>query len=223
MKYSQFLDELNTYAEKPFALFQQKLIFTKQTILGVRTPVLRALAKKYAAYIQEFLSFPDEYYEVTFIKLTMISRLPYHLFVEYLPTCVNWIDNWATCDSFRAKCIIKHKDEFLPVLQSIFEKGTEFTQRYVLVSLLAYYVNEPYLATVYEYLRAADCSKFYVHMACAWLTAEVVVKAFDFGIRILQDKLLPIRTHNKAIQKAVESYRLTQEQKERLRSLKIKS
>ena len=70
MKYLQFLDELKTLAEEKFAAFQKKLIFTNQTILGVRTPVLRKLAKRYVKEIEIFFNFPDEYYEVTFIKLT---------------------------------------------------------------------------------------------------------------------------------------------------------
>lgn len=223
MKYSQFLDELNTYAERQFAAFQKKLIFTKQTILGVRTPVLRSLAKKYVEYVQDFMAFPDEYYEVTFVKLTIVSYLPYDEFVQYLPKCVILIDNWATCDSFRAKCIQKHKDEFLSVLPPIFAMDTEFSQRYVLVSLLAYYVKKPYIETIYYYLRKVDYSQYYVHMAAAWLAAELLIKEYGYGLKLLEDNVLPTRTRNKAIQKAIESYRLTQEQKERLRSLKIKS
>lgn len=222
MKYLQFLDELKTLAEEKFAAFQKKLIFTNQTILGVRTPVLRKLAKRYVKEIEIFFNFPDEYYEVTFIKLTMVSLLPYEKYIAYLPKCVALMDNWATCDSFKAKCISKNKEAFLSILPSVFEQNTEFSQRYVLVALLADYVSKEYLETLVDYLKRADCSKYYVHMAAAWLTAEILIKEYTFGIEWLQKRLLPIKTHNKAIQKAIESYRLTKEQKEFLRSLKIK-
>lgn len=223
MKYLQFLDELKAFAEDTFAAFQKKLIFTNQNILGVRTPVLRQLAKRYAKEIETFFNFPDEYYEVTFIKLTMVSLLPYEKFVAYLPKCIMLMDNWAVCDSFKAECIKKNKEQFLPVLQSVFEHNTEFAQRYVLVALLADYVSTEYLQTVTLYLQRADCSQYYVHMAAAWLAAELLIKEYAFGVEWLQKRLLPMKTHNKAIQKAIESYRLTREQKEFLRSLKIKT
>ena len=74
-----------------------------------------------------------------------------------------------------------------------------------------------------SYIQRADTSKYYVHMATAWLVAEILTKEYDYGLTILQSKVLDIKTHNKAIQKAIESYRITTEQKEYLRSLKIKN
>ena len=223
MKYSEILDLLNGYKEERFAQFQRQLIPTKQTILGVRTPILRNLAKEYKNYVEDFLTFPDEFYEVTFLKLTIVSLLPYERFCCYVEKCVEWIDNWATCDSFRAKCVKKHKAEFLPILEKIFQKQGEFSQRYVLVVLLFEYLEEEYLKIILSYIEKANKSFYYVHMAVAWLTAEICIKYFDFGISILKSGVLPIDTHNKSIQKSLESYRLTKEQKDCLRSLKIKN
>ena len=222
MTYSEFLMLLNAHKEETFATFQRRLIPTKQTILGVRTPTLRKIAKTYASDFDKIFSYPDEIYEVTFIKLAMISAFPYERFVRYVEKCVSLMDNWATCDCFKAKCIAGRREEFLPVLERIFQNGGEFYQRYALVVLLSEYVEEKYLSRIERYLSRADTKPYYVYMSAAWLTAEVLVKYYDEGVKLLKANVLDQKTHNKAIQKAIESYRLSQEQKEYLRSLKIK-
>ena len=223
MTYSEFLEELTPYAEADFAKFQQRIINSpSQEFLGIRTPTMRLLAKRHKNDPETLFSFPDRYYEVTFIKLSAASQLPYGQFCAYLDRCVSLIDNWALCDCFKPACLKKHLDDFLPRLENVFAHGGEFYQRYALVTLLGYYVEEKYLPLIEEYLKRADTEKYYVHMAAAWLTAEILVKYYDFGLKLLKNKVLQPKTHNKAIQKAKESYRLTKEQKGTLESLKIK-
>ena len=223
MTYSKLLEKLNASKEETFADFQRRLIPTRQKILGVRTPTLRKIAKAYTGDIDDLLAFPDEFYEVTFVKLTVVSALDYERFSQYVERCVGLIDNWATCDCFKAKCLRKHKEEFLPVLEKLFSNGGEFYQRYVLVVLLSEYVEERYLPVLETYIRRADTKPYYVHMAVAWLTAEILVKHYDFGIGLLQKRILDGKTHDKAVQKAIESYRIDEKPKEYLRSLKIKT
>lgn len=222
MQYLSFIEQLKSYAEEDFACFQRRLIPTKQKILGVRTPIMRKIAKSLRDNVGKLMAFPDEYFEVTFIKLTAVSSLSYEQFISYLPSCVEKIDNWATCDSFKAKCILKNRQAFLPVLENIFARRKEFYQRYALVSLLFYYVDKEYLPLIKTCLQRADTSSYYVYMAAAWLAAEVLIKHYEYGLQILNERVLDPKTHNKAIQKAIESYRLTKEQKETLRFLKIK-
>ncbi|MBQ8375151.1 MAG: DNA alkylation repair protein [Clostridia bacterium] len=224
MTYDKLLGKLKELSEKDFAAFQSKLIKSpSQTLLGVRTPVLRKIAKEWTKQIERLLSFPDEYYEVTFIKLTAVSYLPYEEFLKYVNRVVPLIDNWALCDSFRPKCLKKHKDGYLPKLLSFLENKTEFSVRYALVTLLAFYVEEKYLPLLFGVLKSTDTQAYYVHMAAAWLTAEILVKYFDAGVAFLKEYAIRKETHNKAIQKAIESYRLTKEQKELLKALKIKN
>lgn len=223
MQYSKLIEILRTHAEPNFANFQRRLIFAQREILGVRTPILRKIAKEYKGDVDELLSFPNEYYEVVFIKLTVVSALSYEEFINRVQDCVSLIDNWALCDSFKAKCIKKNKDDFLSVLEKLFATGKEYYVRYTFVVFLAEYVEKKYLSTVISYIRRADLQPYYVHMAVAWLTAEILIKEYAYGLEILQSGVLDERTHNKAIQKAIESYRLNQEQKEYLRSLKIKN
>lgn len=220
MKYSELVNELNALAEEPFRIFQTKIVNPRnQKIIGVRTPVLRGLVKKYRAEWQTLLSFPDEYYEVTFVKLNAAALLPYDEFLPCVETCVKSIENWAICDTFKAKCIGKNRDGFLPYIRK-FLCGGEFEARYALVTLLSFYVEKRYLPVIFECLTVCDCSLYYVHMAAAWLTAEVLIKEYDGGLAFLKEGKLPAATHNKAIQKARESYRLTAAQKEELTRLK---
>jgi len=220
--YFDLLEELNDYQEEEFASFQRKLIFTNAKILGVRTPVLRKIGKKYAKDVETLMTFPDEYYEVTFIKLCAVSLLPYEEFLNYVEVCVSLMDNWSTCDTFKPKCLKTRKEDFLPVLEKIFAKGGEYFERYALVTLLSFYVEEQYIPLIEEYIKRADKEKYYVHMAVAWLVAEILVKYPKQGKEILLSGYLEKKTHNKSIQKARESYRVTKEEKEYLNSLKIK-
>ncbi len=222
MKYSEFLDVLAPFAETSYADFQRRLIFTKYEILGVSTPILRKLAKEYASDFEDIFAFPNEYDEVVAVKLFQAAALPYEAFVERVEDCVALMDNWALCDSFKAKCIKKHKDEYLSVLKRLFERDGEYEQRYPLVALLTEYVEAQYLPTIKSFILIADVSRYYVHMATAWLIAEILVKEYNAGVALLKEKVVDGKTHNKAIQKAIESYRLTNAQKEFLRSLKIR-
>lgn len=223
MTYLSFIENLRQNAEEDFAVFQRKLIFTDRKILGVRTPVMRKIAKEWKDRVDELLAFPNEYYETVFIKLAAVALLPYEKFLPRVDECVALIDNWALCDCFKAKCISKHREEFLPILDKFFQTGKEFFVRYALVSLLNDYVEKKYVPPIKAYLQRIDGNVYYIHMAAAWLTAEVLIKEYDEGVKILTEGILPVKTHNKAIQKAIESYRMTTNQKEFLRSLKIKN
>lgn len=221
--YPEFLEEIKSYAEPEYAAFHKRLLKNDNiNVLGVRVPQLRKLAKKYVGGVDGLLSFPDEYYEVTFIKLTAVSYLKWEEFIEYVDRCIPLIDNWATCDCFTPKCIAKHKDGFLPYIFAYLNEDKEFYQRFALTTLLHYYVEEKYLTTITDAVKKADTEKYYyVHMAAAWLIAELIIKFYDKTIIFLKENSIDKKTHNKAIQKACESYRLTAEQKTYLKGLKL--
>ena len=222
MTYDELMGILSSYAEPVYAAFQGGLMYAKEgEMLGVRAPILRKLAKRVS--VDEALSFPNTYYEVKFIKLAVVAALPYEHFLLYVDEMLPLIDNWALCDGFKADCIKTHRQEFLPLIDRFFHASEEFAVRYALVTLLYYYVDKDYLPLILGYLKKVDCTPYYVHMAAAWLTAEILVKHYDFGVKVLKEGILDTKTHNKAIQKAVESYRLTKEQKEFLKTLKIKN
>lgn len=222
MTYCEFLTELRSCAEEKLADFHTPLLNSKtQKILGVRMSVLRKIAKSKVGEVEELFSYPDEYHEVTLLKLLAVSYLPYEKFLAYVDRAVALISNWAQCDCFKANCIKKHRKEFLPKITAYFNTGEEFFQRYALVTLLYDYIDENYFDTIMDFLSRADTKKYYVYMAAAWLVAELLTKEFNFGVRVLQSGVLDVKTHNKAIQKARESYRISKERKEFLNSLKI--
>lgn len=219
------MEELKSYADENFKAFHKKLLKNDSiNVLGVRVPILRKLAKKYKNFVPTLLSFPDDYYEVTFIKLQAAALLPFNFFTNYVDKCVPLINNWATCDCFVPKCIENHKDEFLGFIYSYCDNEGEFYQRFALTTLLHFYVEEKYLNVIFETLSGDEINLdlYYVHMAAAWLLAEVLVKFFNEGVRYLKFNELDKKTHNKAIQKACESYRLSDEQKTFLKGLKRK-
>ena len=220
-RYQEFLTELESYADEDYKSFHKRLLKNDDiNVLGVRVPILRKLAKKYKGETDEFMSFPDEYYEVTFVKLSIVSLLPYEQFLKYLDRCLPLIDNWAVCDCFIPECIAAHKDEFLKLPPIYAAVNAEFYQRFALTSLLHYYVEEKYLSTVFKILTQVDTSYYYVHMAAAWLIAEVLVKCYESCVEFLGSGVMDKKTHNKAIQKACESFRLSNEQKNFLKGIK---
>lgn len=225
MSYEEFLAELKSRADEKYREFHKKLLKNdKINVLGVRVPELRKIAGRVDP--DAVFAFPDEYYEVTFIKLTAVSYLPYEKFINYADGCVALIDNWASCDCFTPACIIKHKEEFLPYIYKYLSVNKEFYQRFALTTLLHYYVEEKYYREISDIIKNKINPEFYyVHMAAAWLVAELIIKFYDETVKFLREnrsgEYLNKKTHNKAIQKACESFRLSDAQKKYLKGLKI--
>lgn len=221
MHYQQLLTELESCADEGYEAFHKKLLKNDNVkLMGVRIPVMRKIAKKYIDSIDELLTFPDEFYEVTFIKLTAVSMLKYEKFILYIDRCVALIDNWATCDCFAPKCIKSHRNEFMPYIRKYAGQNGEFYQRFALTTLLHFYVEDDYAETIFALSERSDTSLYYVHMAVAWLIAEALVKIYDKAKSFLLENTLDKKTHNKAIQKACESFRLSNDQKNYLKGIK---
>ena len=215
MTYEEVLSRLFSERDEGYREFYKKLLKNENIeVIGVRMPVLRRLARAWKGETERFLAFPDEYYEVTFLKFSLYALLPFERFCEGLPNMVGLLDNWATVDGFHAPCIATHKEEFLPYIRAFSRDGREFVERYALVSLLHDYVEEKYLPEIFAALEEADGSRYYTGMGAAWLMAEVLVKRYEEGLAYLKEgRLIPF-VHNMAIRKA------TKEQKEELKSFK---
>lgn len=219
--YTEFLEELKSFADENYRAFHKRLLKNENiNVLGVRVPQLRKISKKYISEVDALLSFPDEYYEVTFIKLTAVSYLKYDDFLRYVDRCIPLIDNWATCDCFTPKCIEKNKKDFLPYIRKYASEDSEFSQRFALTTLLHFYVEEEYLEEIFSITDRCNTSMYYVHMAAAWLIAEALAKYYDRAKGYLLENSLDKKTHNKAIQKACESFRLSNDRKNFLKGIK---
>ena len=172
MPYQELLTELESYADENYRAFHKKLLKNESVkVLGVRVPQLRKIAKEYKGRVDELITYPDEFYEVTFVKLTAVSLLSYDEFIKYVDKCVPLIDNWATCDCFVPKCIAKHREDFLPHIQKYAEADKEFYQRFALTTLLHFYVEEDYAQLIFTFAEKSNTQYYYVHMAASWLIA----------------------------------------------------
>lgn len=221
MPYRELLAELEGYADENYKVFHKKLLKNDGVnVIGVRVPQLRKIAKEYKGRVDELFTYPDEFYEITFVKLTAVSLLGYEEFLKYADKCVPLIDNWATCDCFVPKCIKNHREDFLPYIKKYLAVDGEFFQRFALTTLLHFYVEREYLQIIFSLSEKCNTDYYYVHMAVAWLIAEALVKFYDDAKEFLLKYSLDEKTHNKAIQKAVESYRLTQDKKNYLKGIR---
>lgn len=219
--YEETLSALQANADEEYRRFHGRLLKNENIrVIGVRMPVLRKLAKAWKGEFDTLKTFPDEYYEVTFLKCAAGALLPFDKFIREVDGLVSLLDNWATCDCFAPSCIQKHREEFLPYIEKYFADGREFVRRYALVTLLHFYVEEQYLDTIFSYLRRCRDEEYYAMMAAAWLLAEVLVKFYERSEAFLKETNLDGTVRRKGIQKACESFRLTRKQKENLKAYK---
>lgn len=219
--YEELFQELKTHADEGYRAFHKKLLKDDAiAVIGVRTPVLRTIAKKYRAEWRTILSFPDDWYEVTIVKCAVAGYLAYPELCAQIEGLVSLLDNWATCDGFAPGCIAKNKEDFLTYIDRFLADERVFVRRFALTTLLHFYVDAKYLPEVTERLRRVHAGEYYVSMAAAWLAAEIVIKFWNAGIAMLEENSLDPVTHNRAIRKACESLRLSAWEKDALRALK---
>lgn len=227
--YAQILQDLREMKDEKFRIFNERIVnISSGSSIGVRTPYLREYAKKFVQEaefdFEELFSFPNDVFEIRLLKCLCVgyAKQSYEMLVKNIARCVPVIDGWAVCDLFVStlKVLKKHRKEFLPELKKYAADKTEFSQRFALIVLLSCYMDEEYLPIIFGVLDEADTQYYYSHMGAAWLLAEVLVRFYDAGVRYLKEGMLDSKTKNKAIQKARESYRLTVDQKNSLKSLK---
>ncbi len=227
--YEETLAELSAMKDEKYRVFNERIVNVPSgTSIGVRTPMLRDYAKKFVKRedfsFDELFQWPNDFYEIRLLKCLCVGyvKVPFAEKEELIEKCLPVIDGWGVCDLFCStlKEVKKHREEFLPNIERYIAMGTEFSQRFGYILLLGCYMEEEYLPAIFRLLREAKTQYYYTYMGAAWLLAEVLVKFYGEGVRYLKEGTLDGRTKNKAIQKARESFRLTDEQKNYLKSLK---
>lgn len=207
--------------------FHAKLMPTieKEKIIGIRTPQLRKFAKEFAkteereAFMNDL---PHQYYEENNLHGFLLEmEKDYDKLVEKIDAFLPYVDNWATCDMMRPKILKKHLKEFLPKVQEWLSSDKVYTIRYGIGMLLSFYLDEEFLPEYLECVAQIRSKEYYVNMMIAWYFATALAKQYETTLPYIEEKRLDVWTHNKAIQKAIESYRITTEQKEYLRKLKM--
>lgn len=208
--------------------FHSKLMPTvaEESIIGIRTPALRKFAKEFAKREEkeEFLSsLPHKYYEENNLHGFLLEKeKDYEQLIARLDAFLPYVDNWATCDMVRPKILREHLPELREKIKEWLASEHTYTVRYGIGMLLSFYLEEAFLPEYLEWVAKVHSKEYYVKMMVAWYFATALAKQYEETIVYLEQYRLDIWEHNKTIQKAIESYRITIEQKAYLRTLKRK-
>ena len=207
--------------------FHAKLIPTvaPEAIIGVRTPQVRKYAKQLAKdpQIGDFLAqLPHKYYDENNVHAFVVEQIrDYGECLAQTERFLPYIDNWATCDMMAPKVFARHKEKLLEPIRRWIASSETYTIRYGVGMLMRFYLDEDFRPEYLQWVAEISSEEYYVNMMRAWYFATALAKQYEAVIPYLEEKRLDGWTHNKAIQKACESYRMTAEQKKYLRSLKV--
>lgn len=208
--------------------FHSKLIpdIEKERIIGIRTPVLRRFAKEFGktAEAADFLEeLPHDYYEENNLHIMLLTQVQdFGKCLEQIEKFLPYIDNWATCDLLAVKTVKNHLDLYISEVYRWMESDQPYTIRFGVNMLMKYYLGDNFKIEYPEKVAAIRSEEYYVNMVRAWYFATALAKQYEQILPFLEERRMDLWTHNKTIQKAIESYRITSEQKEYLRTLRIK-
>ena len=221
--------ELKKLQDKGYRDMQVTIIPTvdADSIIGVRTPALRQLAKELSKReeISEFLSdLPHKFFEENQLHAFILSGMKdaescIRLVDEFLP----YVDNWATCDQMSPKVFKKHKQLLLEYVDKWIKSDHTYVKRFAIGMLMEHFLDEDFKTSYLTKVSKIRSEEYYVNMMIAWYFATALAKQYEDTLPFIEKQKLDKWTHNKSIQKAVESYRITPEQKEYLKTLKRKA
>ena len=196
----------------------------KETVIGIRTPVLRKFAKEFAGTLEAeaFLrQLPHRYYEENNLHMMLITGIKdYEKCMEEIQRFLPCIDNWATCDYPAPKCFARHKDQVLEEAKRWISSGETYVIRYGIGMLMRLFLDEDFSSEYLEMTAAVQSQEYYVNMMIAWYFATALAKQWDATVPYIEQHKLSDWVHRKTVQKAVESYRITPEQKEYLKGFR---
>ena len=221
-------EELFSLQDPGYRDFQGTLIPTNKdaSMIGVRTPELRRLARAYAGRedIAEFLDdLPHQYFDENQLHAFIISGIKdYEKCVKEVIRFLPYVDNWATCDQMSPKVFRKHRQELAEQAEEWIGSDHTYTVRFGIKMLMDHFLEEEFDLMYPEMVAQVRSEEYYIRMMVAWYFATALAKQYDAVLPFIENRRLDPWTHNKAIQKAVESFRVTPEHKEYLKSLKIK-
>ena len=220
--------ELFKLQDKKYKEFQEKLIPTRDpdTIIGVRTPELRKYAKElfksnnYQSFLKEL---PHKYFDENQLHAFIISEIKdYDECINYINEFLPYVDNWATCDQMSPKVFKKNHDSLIDNIKIWLKSKETYTIRFGIGCLLQHFLDEDFKPEYLEIVSRIKSEEYYINMMRAWYFATALAKQYKLTKPYIENNKLDKWTHNKTIQKAIESYRISSEQKEYLKSLKIK-
>ena len=228
MNREKIVEELFRMQDKDYALMQTKIIPTvaADRIIGVRTPALRTFAKSLYkdSDIDAFLSsVPHQYFDEDQLHAFILSlEKNFDKCIAEVDAFLPYIDNWATCDQLSPKVFKKEPEKLLPHIQSWIKSDRTYTVRFAIGMLMQHFLDEKFDVKYADMAAEVRSEEYYVNMMIAWYFATALAKQYELILPYLEEKRLDDWVHNKAIQKSVESYRITDEQKAYLKTLKVR-
>lgn len=223
-------ETLRALSESDYKAFNEKIIPTNYDILGIRMPALKKLAKEIAADpdVETYLRCAEQsaYEQILLYGLVLgqLKKLPLDVVFGYLDPLILKFDNWAHVDTVISafKRIDKHPGEALEHFMPLKTHEGEFTKRTFVILLMDYFMNKDHIDMALKHLREVPQGQYYVDMAIAWAISVGLIKFYDVTLPLIEQRTFSKFVHNKAIQKARESYRIAPEVKELLNEMKIK-
>ena len=213
--------KLISMADESYKNFSTKLMPTvnEEKVLGVRIPLLRKLAKELENY-EEFLNnLPHTYFEEDNLHAFLIEReKSFDKCIEKLDNFLPYVDNWATCDSMKPKVLKKEPEKLISYIKKWFKSNETYRVRYAINLLMSFYLDENFKEEYLKLVADVKSDEYYINMMRAWYFATALAKKWESTIPYIENNLLDEWTHKKTIRKAIESFRVTKEQKEYLRS-----
>ena len=228
MNLNEIRVELFKMQDMDYRDFNSKLIPTvdKESMIGIRTPDLRKYAKQLgkSSDVIEFLqTLPHKYFDENQLHAFIISEIKdFKNCIDEINRFLPYIDNWATCDQLSPKVFKKHHNELSEYIKDWLKSDKVYTLRFGIGMLMEHFLDEDFDILYPETVSKIRSGEYYINMMIAWYFATALAKQYESIIPFIENNSLDIWTHNKAIQKAVESLRISDEKKEYLKSLKIK-
>ena len=222
--YKEFINYLKTLSDIKYKEFHSNIANTKLEIIGIRTPLLKDIAKKISkSNIEKYFKLVNnKYYEEVMIYGLVLSNSNY--LDKYFIDFIDRIDNWAICDSFvsNLKIINKKQGKYWIYINSLIDTNNEFRTRVSIVTMLNYYLNDNYIDRVLNIISNIKTEYYYVNMAISWLLSVAIIKYPDKVIELFKLNKLSKFVQNKAISKIQDSYRLNKSIKNKIKKYRIK-
>ena len=208
--------------------FHQKLMPTinKESVIGVRIPKIKEIIKivRNEPFVKEFMQdLPHKYYEENNLHGGLLNSIQEEKeFFDFVEKFIPYIDNWATCDFTVSylKSVKKYKKEFFERIKVWVKSNKPYVVRFAIVLLLTYYKDE-FTKEIFDLVNSIKSKEYYVNMAIAWFYSVALVKNYDIAVKIIESKTLPTFIQNKSISKAVDSFRISDKNKEYLKTLRV--
>ena len=224
---NKIIKDLTKFKEKEYKNFTSKLIpnIEDKYILGVRLPIIKKYAKSINgtkdadSFINEL---PHHYHEEYLLHGFIINQIKdYTKVINELDKLLPYVNNWAVCDSISPQIFKKHHQKLLKDINRWLKSKEIYKRRFAVKMLMTHFLDEDFDNKHLELVRIVKNDDYYIMMMCAWYYATALAKQYDATIPYLKNKKLDKEVHNKTIQKAIESYRISEAKKEELKELKI--